>query len=170
MTSLIRPIVVTILTLAVFAPVCATQPPATGASPRLVVMLVVDQLRTDYLQEYAGHFKGGLHRLVKEGAWFERSAYPFLNTVTCAGHATLGTGTLQWRHGMILNEWFDRSTGRALPCSEDSQAKEIAYHGGVAGVGNSSRWLLADTLAEQMRDRSKARVVSMSLKARSAIM
>jgi hypothetical protein len=170
MTFFIRPLVAVTAALTVLAPVFATPPPAPRAAPRLVVMLVVDQLRTDYLQEYASHFTGGLQRLIKDGAWFERGAYPYLNTVTCAGHATIGTGTLPWRHGMILNEWFDRTTGRALPCSEDAQSQEVAYDGGPAATGNSPRWLLADTLAGQMRSRAKARVVSISLKARSAIM
>lgn len=159
-----------VLALTVLAPVGAVQPARTEAPPRLVVMLVVDQLRTDYLEEYGGGFTAGLQRLIKEGAWFKNGAFPYLNTVTCAGHATIGTGHLPWRHGMILNEWFERSEGRTLPCSEDSESKEIAYDGSAAGVGNSARHLLVKTLAEQIGDRDKARVVSMSLKPRSAIM
>lgn len=170
MTSSLRSIAALAAAAAMLTSVSATQPPTAAAPPRLVVMLVVDQLRSDYLEKYGQWFTGGLQRLTKEGAWFRRGAYPYLNTVTCAGHATLGTGTLPWRHGMILNEWFDRSTGRALPCTEDRGEKEIAYGAAAAGPGNSAKWLLADTLAEQMRDRTGARVVSMSLKARSAIM
>ena len=165
-----RPVIAVSAALALLAPAWAAQPPAGAAPPRLVVMLVVDQLRSDYLEEYGSRFTAGLQRLIKEGAWFQRAAYPYLNTVTCSGHATIGTGTLPWRHGMILNEWFDRWTGRALPCSEDQTAKEIVYDGGAAGIGNSSKWLLVDTLAESLRGRAKARVVSLSLKQRSAIM
>lgn len=170
MTFHTRSFVAGVLALRVLAPVGAVQPARTEGPPRLVVILVVDQLRTDYLEEYGGGFTAGLHRLIKEGAWFKNGAFPYLNTVTCVGHATIGTGHLPWRHGMILNEWFDRSLGRALPCTEDSETMEIAYDGGAGGVGNSARYLLVDTLAEQIGDRDKARVVSMSLKPRSAIM
>jgi len=64
-----------------------------SSSPKLVVLLVVDQLRVDYLTEYGGSFTSGLRRLMREGAWFKEGAYPYLNTVTCAGHSTIGTGT-----------------------------------------------------------------------------
>ena len=156
--------------VAVLTPLNATQASAPGV-PRLVVMLVVDQMRGDYLQEYGPRFSAGLKRLMQEGAWFQKAAYPYLNTVTCPGHATIGTGTLPWRHGMILNEWFERSEGRVVACSEDRTEKEIVYSGTPnAAGGDSTKRLLADTLAEQMRERASARVVSMSLKPRSAMM
>lgn len=170
MMSMIRAAIALIAALTMLAPVRATQPPAPSASPRLVVVLVVDQMRADYLQDYGARFTGGLKRLMDEGAWFQRAGYPYLNTITCAGHATIGTGTLPWRHGMILNEWLDRSTGRVVACSEDAGEKEIVYDGGTAGRGDSAKRLLVDTLAQQMRGRAKARVVTLSLKPRSAIM
>ncbi|HEV3483943.1 MAG TPA: alkaline phosphatase family protein, partial [Vicinamibacterales bacterium] len=174
MTSLPRALLIltlggTIL-LSPLRPAAAPQAQSSAAPPRLVVMLVVDQLRSDYLLEYGGRFTGCLQRLMKEGAWFRNGAYPYLNTVTCPGHATIGTGTMPWRHGMILNEWFDRSTGRAVACTDDPTTKEIVYDGGAAGEGDSAKRLLTDTLAEQLRERAKARIVSMSLKPRSAIM
>jgi hypothetical protein len=167
--TLFRSLVAAVIAVAILQPVFATRQPS-GGPPKLVVMLVVDQFRGDYFDDYGSRFTGGLQRLVKEGAWFKNGAYPYLNTVTCAGHATIGTGTQPWRHGMILNEWLDRSTGRMTACTDDAETKEIVYDGGAAGEGDSAKRLLVDTLAEQMRDRSKARVVSMSLKPRSAIM
>ena len=61
-------------------------------TPRLVVMLVVDQMRADYVDRFNKDWTGGLKRLVSNGAWFRRAAYPYLTTVTCAGHATISTG------------------------------------------------------------------------------
>jgi predicted AlkP superfamily pyrophosphatase or phosphodiesterase len=170
MTSSTRYAIAVTSALIVLGPPSAMQTPAPNA-PRLVVMVVVDQMRSDYLQEYASRFTGGLKRLMEEGAWFQNGAYPYLNTVTCPGHATIGTGTLPWKHGMILNEWYERREGRTVPCSEDRSEKEIVYSGTPAAAGGeSAKRLLADTLAEQMRERAKARVVAMSLKPRSAIM
>ena len=65
-----------------------------SAPPKLIVILVVDQMRADYLERYSGGFTGGLQRLMREGAWFTNAAYPYLNTVTCAGHSTIGTGMI----------------------------------------------------------------------------
>jgi len=79
------------------------------------VVIVVDQMRTDYIERGLPHFTGGLRRLATEGTWFREAAYPYLNTVTCAGHSTIGTGSLPYRHGMVLNAWWDRETGRSRP-------------------------------------------------------
>ena len=71
--------------------------------PKLVVVLVVDQMRADYLERYGPLLTKGLRRLSDQGAWFTNAAYPYLNTVTCVGHSTIGTGTFPYHHGMILN-------------------------------------------------------------------
>ena len=70
-------------------------PPLSGAqpaaAPRLLVIVVVDQMRYDYLERMRPRWTGGMERLLTEGAVFEQNFYPYLNTVTCAGHATIGT-------------------------------------------------------------------------------
>jgi len=63
------------------------------ARPPLVVMLVVDQMRNDYIERYSHEWTGGLRRLLDDGAWFRQAAYPYYNTVTCVGHSTIGTGS-----------------------------------------------------------------------------
>ena len=141
----------------------------SAAAPRapLVVVLVVDQMRADYLDRYGHQFTAGFKRLMDEGARFRRAAYPFLNTVTCAGHATISTGALPYRHGMVLNAWWDRETARSRPCTSDRSATNIAYRGTATG-GDSAESLLVPTLGEQMHD-AGGKVVAMSLKPRSAI-
>jgi predicted AlkP superfamily pyrophosphatase or phosphodiesterase len=84
----------------------AVPPPLVGAEPKLIVILVADQMRADYLDRYSTHFTGGLRRLMQNGAWFRNAAYPYLNTITCAGHSTIGTGTFPYQHGMFLNTWI----------------------------------------------------------------
>lgn len=148
----------------------AAQAPAPAASPKLVVVLVADQMRTDYLDRHAAEFTGGLRRLMTDGAWFRQSAYPYLGTVTCPGHATIGTGAFPYRHGMILNEWVERQTGLVRGCTRDA-AVQIVPYGPVTGTaaGEGPKDLLVDTLADRIRERARGRVVSMSLKPRSAI-
>lgn len=141
------------------------------AGPKLVVVLVVDQMRADYVDWYGKTWKGGLERLFTEGAVFRNAAYPYLNTVTCAGHATVGTGTYPHRHGMIQNAWYDRKTGAIVSCTDDPASPLVAYEGAAAG-GDSGVRLLVPTLADEMRAQLSpaGRVVTLSLKARSAIM
>jgi predicted AlkP superfamily pyrophosphatase or phosphodiesterase len=146
----------------------AVQPTAPAGAPKLVVILVADQMRADYLERYAGKFTGGLQRLMQKGAWFQRAAYPYLNTITCAGHSTIGTGTFPYQHGMILNAWFDRATGTSTECTVDAKASEVSYSG-LVGAGDSGHRLLRPTLADRVREQQHGRVVTMSLKARSAI-
>jgi hypothetical protein len=156
---------------------CATAPRETpSASPAgvaqpprvpLVVILVVDQMRGDYFDLYGAHFTAGFKRLSTEGARYRRAAYPYLNTVTCAGHSTIGTGALPYRHGMVLNAWWDRTAARSQPCTSDSSEKNIAYNGTVTG-GESAESLLVPPLGEQVRA-AGGQTVAMSLKARSAI-
>lgn len=149
---------------------CASAPRQQAVTRRapLVVVLVVDQMRTSYLEQYGSRFTGGLKRLVDEGAWFRQAAYPFLNTVTCAGHSTIGTGALPYRHGMVLNAWWDRQSMRSTPCTDDRSVTNIAYAGTAVG-GDSAAALLVKPLAQQLRENTGGRAVAISLKPRSAI-
>lgn len=141
---------------------------AQAAKPTLVVVLVVDQMRADYLVRYGGLFEKGLKRLTTEGAWFTNAAYPYMSTLTCVGHTTIGTGTLPWRHGIIQNAWYDRETGKSVTCTADENTTEISY-GAFTGAGDSAHRMMAPSLAETMKKQTQARVVTISLKARSAI-
>ncbi|MEO6213912.1 MAG: alkaline phosphatase family protein [Vicinamibacterales bacterium] len=141
--------------------------PASSTAPSLIVLLVVDQMRTDYLDRGRAHFTSGLKRLTTEGAWFTNGAYPYLNTITCAGHSTIGTGAFPYRHGMVLNAWWDRSSARPRACTADSTVMNIGYVATATG-GNSAASLLVPTLADQLRQ-AGGRTVTMSLKSRSAI-
>lgn len=145
--------------------VVQTQP---APAPKLVVVLVVDQLRRDYFERHREHLTGGFGRLLRHGAVFENGAYPYLNTVTCAGHVTIGTGALPFRHGMILNTWYDRATGAPTSCTDDPKATNVSY-AGLTGMGHSAHRLLVPTLADRLRGQARGRVVSLSLKARSAV-
>src|SRR5450432_1874629 len=77
--------------------------------PKLVVLLVVDQMRADYVDKFRSQWTGGLKRLVEEGAWFRDAAYPYAATETCVGHSTISTGSFPASHGMVANAWWDRA-------------------------------------------------------------
>jgi predicted AlkP superfamily pyrophosphatase or phosphodiesterase len=138
-------------------------------APRLLVTVVVDQMRADYLQQFNKHWKNGFRTLLDQGMVFENARYPYLVTVTCAGHATIGTGAFPHRHGMINNTWWQRKERALTGCSADPKTTEITY-GRPIRLGNSAANLLTPTLADELRSQKPgARVVSVSMKARSAI-
>src|SRR5467141_2367773 len=102
-----------------------------AARPKLVVLLVVDQMRGDYVDKFRGQWTGGLKRLLDEGAWFREAGYPYAATETCVGHATISTGAFPATHGMIANGWWDRDSQSMVTCTSDPGVKNIAYAGGV---------------------------------------
>jgi predicted AlkP superfamily pyrophosphatase or phosphodiesterase len=140
--------------------------------PRLLVILSVDQMRQDYVERYGSQWTRGLKRLVERGARFTRASYPYPATVTCAGHATISTGTFPATHGMVLNQWFERELNRAVPCTHDPEAGLLTRAGPVEPPGHSARRLRAPALADELRVQrgDGPRVVALSQKARSAIM
>src|ERR1700675_2804519 len=106
----------------------AVEPPQTAsARPKLVVLLVVDQMRADYVDKFLPQWTGGLRRLVDEGAWFRDAAFPYAATETCVVHATISTGALPASHAMVSNEWFDRELQRTVTCTSDSNMKTLSY-------------------------------------------
>ena len=139
-----------------------------AAPPKLVVILVVDQMRVDYLTWYAANYSAGLARLIREGAWFTEAAYPYLNTITCAGHSTIGTGSFPYRHGMILNNWYDPKTGKSPYCTDDGTETEISYNGLSSVHGDSAKLLMQPAIGEQIMKKG-GRSVALSFKPRSAI-
>jgi predicted AlkP superfamily pyrophosphatase or phosphodiesterase len=141
---------------------------AQPARPSLVVVIVVDQMRRDYIDDYGARWTKGLRRLVDRGAWFTKAKYPYATTLTCAGHATIATGTLPSTHGVISNQWWDRTTQQVVSCTSDGESREVPYGSRQATSGGSARLLQAPTLASVLGQHG--RVVAMSLKRASAAM
>ncbi len=115
--------------LAGIAPSAQSARPANppAEKPKLVVLISIDQMRGDYVDRFRHQWSKGLNRLVTEGAWFRQSDYPYYNTVTCAGHASMSTGTVPAVHGMVLNQWWQRNNSRLVACTDDEDAKLITY-------------------------------------------
>lgn len=149
--------------------------------PRLVVLVVFDQMRGDYLGRWQDLFlAGGFRRLMGNGAWFQNCHYPYANTMTGPGHATLATGCPPMTHGIVGNDWYDRKLARSVNCVgsdrhaqvplplPDEKDKEKKTEPPKKGV--SPDRLLAPTLADAMKEQlgEEVRVVCLSLKDRSS--
>jgi predicted AlkP superfamily pyrophosphatase or phosphodiesterase len=147
--------------------------PKTPDRPKLVVLVVVDQMRGDYVDKFRGQWTGGLKRLVQEGAWFREAAFPYAATETCVGHATISTGAFPATHGMVANAWWDRETQKMVTCTADPQAKNSGYAGFTpkGGDGDSAWRMQMPSFAEELKFQTgnATRVVTFSLKARASI-
>jgi len=139
--------------------------------PKLVVLLVVDQMRGDYVDKFRGQWTGGLKRLLTEGAWFRAAAYPYAATETCVGHSTISTGSFPASHRMVANAWWDRGEQKMVTCTSDPNAKNTAYAGGSTKGGDSAWRMQVPAFAEELKFQTggATRVVTLSIKARSAI-
>lgn len=143
----------------------------SAARPKLIVMIVVDQMRGDYVDQFRGEWNGGLKRLLDEGAWFREAAYPYAATETCVGHATISTGSFPAAHGMVANAWWDRDSQTMVTCTSDPNVKNVAYAGGSTKGGDSAWRMQMPSFAEELKYQTggATRVVTFSLKARAAI-
>ncbi|HEY0546893.1 MAG TPA: alkaline phosphatase family protein [Pyrinomonadaceae bacterium] len=144
---------------------------AQNAHTRLVLLIVVDQFRYDYLERFGDLFvANGIRRLTREGASWSEANYDHSPTYTAPGHATLMTGTWPSENGIVANNWFERETGKRVSSVTDDDTLLL---GGKEGEkGSSPRRLLSSTLGDELRlasnDRSK--VIGISVKNRSAIL
>jgi hypothetical protein len=149
--------------------------------PRLAVVIVIDQMRYDYLVRFAGLFSGGLAKLVQEGAVFTNAHRDHAGTETAPGHATLLTGSFPSHHGIAGNTWYDRQRERWVYCVDDSAAEIVAHGHEAAGetlansasaiAGKSPRSLLRHTLGDWLKSKyPQAKVISVAGKDRSAIL
>jgi arylsulfatase A-like enzyme len=149
---------------------------AYDAHPKLVVILVIDQFREDYLERYRADFKGkGFKLFLDHGAYFPDCYYGYSNTFTAPGHATIGTGAYTDGHGIGANAWWDldRNKQRPITSVEDERYAIVGMPAGSnAGPGRSPRNLLASTVGDELRLDTKgaAKVFGVSLKDRAAIM
>lgn len=144
---------------------------AYNARPKLVVIIVIDQFRGDYLERYRDQWgEGGFRLLLDHGADFTDCNYDYANTRTAPGHATLLTGAYTNSHGIMANEWWDPAKKRLVTSVEDSSTKLVGISGG--GTGASPHNLLADTLGDELKlaTQGKARVFGVALKDRAAIL
>jgi arylsulfatase A-like enzyme len=148
---------------------------AYNAHPKLVVVIVIDQFRGDYLERYRDQFgEGGFRLLLDHGANFTDCNYDYANTRTAPGHATLFTGAYSNGHGIAANEWWDPKKKKMVTSVEDDDTTLVGIAGEIAAnkTGASPHNLLADTLGDELKlaTQGQARVFAVSLKDRAAVL
>ena len=164
-----RPTRLTLTALLAVAVVGCAQP-AEDVSPRLVVMISVDQLRGDLLDRYSDAFTGGFRRLLDEGAVYTGASHRHASTSTGIGHTTLGTGVVPTRHGIVGNSWEERlpdGSFRSVYAVEDSLSPIVGFPN---APGRSPANIRTDGLADWLQAADpETKVLSVSTKDRGAI-
>ena len=135
--------------------------------PKLIVVVVVDQMRADYLERFAKYENGGIHFLATQGADFLNANYDHIPTETCPGHSVLLSGRNPAHTGIVANDWYDRDSGKMTYCLNDPDSPLV----GDSGPGVSPKNFIGDNFSDWLQTSYPgARVYSISLKDRAAIL
>ena len=142
---------------------------AAPRKPKLVLAVVFDQFRYDYLTRFRSEYHAGFDRLLTRGAVFTNAFYDHFPTVTAIGHSTFLSGAYPSISGIVGNEWYDREEQKQVTSVSDQETRLV---GGLGGDGSSPRRLLVSTVGDEMKiaDNGKSRVIGISLKDRAAIL
>lgn len=147
------------------------KPAKVLTKPKLVVGIVVDQMRYDYIYRYWDKFgNDGFKRLVNEGFFCRNTNYNYVPTYTGPGHTSIYTGTTPAVHGIIANDWYDKTTEKNIYCAEDKNSIGV---GTTSNEGKRSPVnMLTTTITDELRISSnmKSKVIGVALKDRSSIL
>lgn len=139
--------------------------------PKLVVGIVVDQMRYDYLTRYINRFgEGGFKRLINNGYSLENAHYNYIPTYTAVGHSSIYTGTTPDNHGIIGNNWYDKFLQKSIYCVDDNNYKTV---GNNSQEGQKSPYrLFTTTLTDELHlaQNMKGKTIGIGIKDRSAVL
>ena len=117
------------------------------AAPKLVVGILIDQLRSDYLQAFMPLYgEGGFKRLMAQGRVYTQGEYPLTSVDRASAAATLSTGSTPFYHGIVGQQWFERATLRRIDCVEDADCKGVATDHGA-----SPQFLAVSTIGDELK-------------------
>ncbi|MGN7787479.1 alkaline phosphatase PafA [Niabella sp. 22666] len=140
--------------------------------PKLVVGIVVDQMRWDYLYRYYDRYEatGGFKRMLNEGFSCENTFINYIPSYTAIGHTTVFTGSVPALHGIAGNNWIDQATGKNVYCTDDSTVQGVGSNSSAGKM--SPRNLLATTITDELRlaTNFQSKVIGVSLKDRASIL
>lgn len=169
-----RPLILAALLLATGVSAQNKKVPVVSSSvprPKLVVGLVVDQMRWDYLYRYYDRYKaGGFKRMLAEGFTCENTLIPYIPTVTAIGHSSVYTGSVPAIHGIAGNDFIIQATGKSMYCTDDSTVTSV---GAVSIAGKMSpRNLQASTITDELKlaTNFRSKVIGIALKDRGGIL
>ena len=141
--------------------------------PKLVVGIVVDQMRWDFLYRYYDRYaaNGGFKRMLNQGFTCENTFIPYAPTITAPGHATVYTGSVPGIHGITGNAWWDRQLMRSVYCTEDRSVNAVGIEPSSAGQ-MSPRNMLASSICDQLQFATnfRSKVVGVAIKDRGSIL
>ncbi len=144
------------------------RPALAATPPKLIVAILVDQLRYDYLERFQDHFStNGFRLFLDRGVFMTSAHYDYIPTLTAPGHASFLSGSGPAQHGIIGNEWFDKKTRKTMYCVQDSSVKGV---GAASGGAMSPRNFIGSNFADELRLRFQSKVVGMSMKDRGAVL
>jgi predicted AlkP superfamily pyrophosphatase or phosphodiesterase len=139
--------------------------------PKLVIGIVIDQMRYDYLTRFADRYgEGGFNRILKNGFSLENAHYNFIPTYTAVGHASIYAGTSPSNHGVISNNWYDKVLKKSIYCVDDANYKTVG-NDGLVGQKSPHR-LYTTTVADQLQlaQNMQGKTIGIAIKDRSAIL
>ena len=157
--------------LAIFAFSSSLIAQTSQDKPKLVVVMVVDQMRADYISRYWDYFgEGGLKRLINKGYTNKNTNYNFFPTYTAAGHASISTGSIPSLNGIVGNDWYDRNQQKSVYCTSDNSVSTVGSNSQAGKMSPSS--LLTTTVGDELRlaTNFRSKVIGIALKDRAAIL
>jgi predicted AlkP superfamily pyrophosphatase or phosphodiesterase len=140
-------------------------------NPKLVVGIVVDQMRQEYLYRFYPKFgNGGFKRIITDGFELKNAHYNYVPTITGPGHASVYTGSTPAVHGIIGNDWYDKNLKKLVNCVDDPKQTVV---GNSTGKGTVSPWrLLTTTITDELKlsNQKRSKIVGISVKDRGAVL
>ena len=139
--------------------------------PKLVVGLVIDQMRWDYLYRFNELYgAGGFRRLLAEGFSCENTMIPYVPTYTAVGHSCVYTGSVPAINGIVGNNWFDKTTNKVVYCTDDSTATTLGSNTNAGKMSPDNLWVTTITDELRLSNNFKSKVFGIALKDRGAIL
>src|SRR3954462_6213813 len=115
-----------LITIVLFSNAQTPKPNSNIPRPKLVVGIVIDQMRWDYLYRYYSRYgEGGFKRLLNGGFSCENTFIPYTPTYTAAGHSCVYTGSVPAVHGIMGNNWYSRTAGKTVYCTDDNTVTTV---------------------------------------------
>jgi predicted AlkP superfamily pyrophosphatase or phosphodiesterase len=143
----------------------------TVQRPKLVVGIVIDQMRWDFLYRYYDRYShGGFKRLINEGFSNENAMIPYTPTYTAAGHACVYTGSVPAVHGIMGNYWYSKVLGRNVYCTEDSTVQSVGTTSTAGKMSPTNMWTTTITDELKLATNFKSKVIGIAFKDRGSIL
>lgn len=139
--------------------------------PKLVIGIVVDQMRWDYLYRYYNRYSNnGFKKLINQGYSFENTFIPMVPTYTAVGHSSIYTGATPATSGIVGNNWYEKNTKKNMYCTEDTSVQGVGNNDNAGKMSPKNLW--ATTITDELRlsNNFQSKVIGIALKDRGAIL